>query len=622
MSKAPAKSSKKNATTASTTTVAKNTSFQQGDDIIVTQGKGWHPAKFMEYTTKKDNSILAKVHFVASSKVAEVEVHCLELMGKVGKEVKSTRTTRSSTRDRVLASPPTPNTLHEAPPPPNLQVSPPPSSSPKEPKPENPHHTYNNGSYRISNVGKNFTSYICNSFKIQNAGDDPSASGTYRHFNDVQNIMRKKGFNKDDWVFIRCPGKFNAYPNGKVEIERPHDCSSTFEVDLEDMIDERPFIIVLSPFPGFGLSSEQTRSELRKMILATPDLWTPVFGGNDMRFHTPDLKEKHPDMYETVKHHMSWYVSRVQKQYPSLNHVKYSLLMSNPQAGSQEFHFDYEDRVTNKDPERQPVSLIAALDPFRLDVVVDYVNNRYRTWPYSISQGDAIVFTNKAEHRGGVNEHHIQGKPAHAVRLFAYMVSDERDFPPDTVQQYAIDEDEEGIDEDEAKIEEDEDKQIDEDEDSSIPPPVVAAMTSGGKKRKPSSQKSMKAAVAVAGEGGKRRKKREKHAKKSVMAASSTLQKSVMTARIPRKAAAKCMQCDWSLLPERKPCNQMLPEPCKCSVTGCHSLVHEKCVMLWERGVNYKMGLNNKCTGLIVCREHHDYFQEIGGGGKVGPGQI
>ena len=93
-----------------------------------------------------------------------------------------------------------------------------------------------------------------------------------------------------------------------------------------------------------------------------------------------------------------------------------------------------------------------------------------------------------------------------------------RNFPPDTVQQYAIDKDEEeGIDEDEDEeegIDEDkeEEEQIDGDEESSIPPvaakksklsAAVGKMAPGGRTRKPS-QKAKEAAVV--GEGGIRRK--------------------------------------------------------------------------------------------------------------------
>jgi hypothetical protein len=125
------------------------------------------------------------------------------------------------------------------------------------------------------------------------------------------------------------------------------------------------------------------------------------------------------------------------------------------------------------------------------------------------------------------------------------MVSDVNDFPPDTVQQYAIDKDEE------EQIGEDEVEQVDEDDASSIPPvaakksklsAAVGKMASGGRKRKPS-QKAKEAAVGIALEGGKRRKSettataayRITTAFRSPAAtASSALPKSAMAA-IPRK---------------------------------------------------------------------------------------
>jgi hypothetical protein len=325
-----------------------------------------------------------------------------------------------------------------------------------------------------------------------------------------------------------------------------------------------------------------------------------------MRFHTPDLKEKHPDMYETVKHHMSWYVSRVQKQYPSLIHVKYSLLMSNPNAERQSFHYDYEDHVTNKDPERQPVSLIAALDPFDLNIVIKPPSY----WEYAVDEGDAIIFTNKAEHGGGANNYQIKGKPAQAVRLFAYMVSNERDFPSDTVQ-YAIDEDEVEDKDEEEEVDEDEEEEVDEDEESSIPPvaakkskvsAAVRKMASGGRTRKPT-QKAKEAAVA--GEGRKRT------GSKTTTAAALRII-TTTTAKLQAKPQRK--ECAWSYQAGRKPCDPHLPPPLKCSISGCNSLVHQQCINDWENGMHYTG------PGHIVCPKHHEYYQSVGGG-KV-PAQI
>jgi len=123
--------------------------------------------------------------------------------------------------------------------------------------------------------------------------------------------------------------------------------------------------------------------------------------------------------------------------YPTLIHVRYNLLLSNPNAPEQDFHFDYVDHTTEKNPEQQPVSLIVGIDPFLLLTVEEPPEDMNITTStgltYRIQPGGCINFTNKVQHAGGKNIFQIDGKPAHAVRIFAYMVSHERDFPGDTV---------------------------------------------------------------------------------------------------------------------------------------------------------------------------------------------
>jgi hypothetical protein len=183
------------------------------------------------------------------------------------------------------------------------------------------------------------------------------------------------------------------------------------------------------------------------------------------------------------------------------------------------------------------------------------------------------------------------------------MVSDERDFPSDTVQ-YAIDEEEE--------IDEDEEEEVDEDEESTIPPvaakknkvsAAVRKMASQGRTRKPT-QKAKEAAVA--GEGRKR------IGSKTTTAAALQIT-TTTTAKLQAKPQRK--ECAWSYQAGRKPCDPHLPPPLECSISGCNSLVHQQCIKDWENGMLYKG------PGHIVCPKHHKYYQSVGGGGKV-PGQI
>ena len=92
----------------------------------------------------------------------------------------------------------------------------------------------------------------------------------------------------------------------------------------------------------------------------------------------------------------------------------------------------------NKDQEKQPISLIVAIDPFSLNIVNDPEEDE--SWSVSskyIMECSCIFFPNKVQHGGGKNNYQIDGKAANAFRLFAYMVSDKEDFPPDTVQYFA-----------------------------------------------------------------------------------------------------------------------------------------------------------------------------------------
>jgi len=172
------------------------------------------------------------------------------------------------------------------------------------------------------------------------------------------------------------------------------------------------------------------------MIINAPGLWKPVYGGHDMRFHAPHLETKFPSLHLRVKEHMKWYVGRVQNMYPTLIHVKYNLLLSKPNAPEQGLHFDYMDHTTKKNPEQQPVSLIVAIDPFLLVTAQD---STAPGMTYRVQSGSCIIFSNKVQHAGGKNIHQVDGKPAHAVRMFAYMVSDEKDFPGDNVTYFLDD---------------------------------------------------------------------------------------------------------------------------------------------------------------------------------------
>jgi hypothetical protein len=68
--------------------------------------------------------------------------------------------------------------------------------------------------------------------------------------------------------------------------------------------------------------------------------------------------------------------------------------------------------------------------------------------------------------------------------------------------------------------------------------------------------------------------------------------------------------CAWSqFLP--RPCGPTLPQPINCSKAICNYVIHHMCMIDWEMSQNHEGPLQT------VCPVHHEYFNEIGGGGNL-----
>jgi len=318
-----------------TTAITAPPPFREHDDIFVLNNKVSHPAKFIEYVRSDDTArdcIFAIVRYNTSSSVAQVPVRLLQLMRNTSRLRSSTKSNHSTNTDpqptiqlrpHSIAQQNNPPTAHSSTGSnsdssgnsssdesesdennqattqvPTIQQAPHPTQPPPKGKNANSKEnkffrTLNNGHYRMSNEGQFFTSWICQKFKLQHNNDPPS-DFSY-DINDVQNIRRSGNFNSNDWVFTRCQAKFHVYPNNRIEYVRAHNCSTTYPPPnityppSNNMVDERPHIMTMSPFRGHSLTSSSTRWQLRNMIIKAPGLWEPVYGGHDMRFHAPDI---------------------------------------------------------------------------------------------------------------------------------------------------------------------------------------------------------------------------------------------------------------------------------------------------------------------------------------------
>ena len=68
--------------------------------------------------------------------------------------------------------------------------------------------------------------------------------------------------------------------------------------------------------------------------------------------------------------------------------------------------------------------------------------------------------------------------------------------------------------------------------------------------------------------------------------------------------------CAWSQH-LGKPCSPSLPPPKKCSKPNCNQLIHHICMIDWETSQGHDGPLQT------VCPTHHEFFNAMGGGGKV-----
>ena len=99
-------------------------------------------------------------------------------------------------------------------------------------------------------------------------------------------------------------------------------------------------------------------------------------------------------------------------------------------------HTDYSEAVLSRPPRERPISVIMALDAFsffKRPSVLDGAADVLEFEVVTIQKGQAIAFTSAQLHAGGPNMMKVP-----VYRLFAYMVSNEADFPagevyPDTI---------------------------------------------------------------------------------------------------------------------------------------------------------------------------------------------
>ncbi len=87
-------------------------------------------------------------------------------------------------------------------------------------------------------------------------------------------------------------------------------------------------------------------------------------------------------------------------------------------------HSNYKADVLERPPDERPLSIIAAADPFELQYLPSQEMKRKDIKRLHVNQGKMVMFTNMCLHSGDTHE-----SDEYRLRLFAYLVSHEEDFP-------------------------------------------------------------------------------------------------------------------------------------------------------------------------------------------------
>jgi hypothetical protein len=94
-------------------------------------------------------------------------------------------------------------------------------------------------------------------------------------------------------------------------------------------------------------------------------------------------------------------------------------------------HSDYTANVLESPPDERPISIIVAVDPFRLQYLPSQEMKKKDMKILNVNQGEMVMFTNTCLHSGDTNK-----SDNYRLRLFGYLVRHEEDFPKNEVMLY------------------------------------------------------------------------------------------------------------------------------------------------------------------------------------------
>ena len=241
--------------------------------------------------------------------------------------------------------------------------------------------------------------------------------------------------NKD---FVGCKGRMEGFflkDRYWFRMKQCHTCDKG-----GGSLDNRPRIQMISPAPSWNITRNNLLS-MRKVLETCPkNFWENLTHQGASRQWLKEIAAPRTEQGESVRRQieemMKPYLDMVKFQNPHLRFCRVGALRTQPKTQSQykksgnQLHADYPETVKMRDPGERPMSIIMALDePFKFlyedkdndddddDVDEDDICE------LMVNKGHAIAFTDELFHAGGDN-----GTNRAIYRLFAYVVSDEKDY--------------------------------------------------------------------------------------------------------------------------------------------------------------------------------------------------
>jgi hypothetical protein len=140
------------------------------------------------------------------------------------------------------------------------------------------------------------------------------------------------------------------------------------------------------------------------------------------------------------------YITYVQHICPKLKHVKGGAILSAPNSLAQidghygKLHSNYTANVLERSPDKRLLSIIVAVEPFGLQYLRSQKMKRKDIKRFHVNQGKMVMFTNMCLHSGNTNK-----SDEYRLRLFAYLVIHDEDFPKNELMLYDWTEDTEDV---------------------------------------------------------------------------------------------------------------------------------------------------------------------------------